>query len=115
MTRVAAITLTNPISTMKYPTKTVVNTSKNASAHMCTTIQRQKSAITKFVLGVNIKPEQSKIKMLSVVYTNQFGKAHGYFNVITGFKPLNKITTHRPRIMYSNPCHIFPGSRYSHP
>src|SRR4029078_13568117 len=115
MTRIVACLLTRPIITIKYPINTGVNTSKKASAHICTTIHRQKSAITKLVLGVAIKPEINNRIMLNVAYSNQFGNAHGCFNFITGFTPLYKVIAQIintiPRII----CHSFPISTYSHP
>src|SRR5690242_10796631 len=111
----AAWRLTNPIITIKYPMSTVVNTSKKASAHMCITIHRQKSAITKFVLGVAIKPETNNIIMLNEAYTSQFGNSQGCFIFNTGFTPRYNAIAHNTNTTPNIICHTFPSSTYSQP
>src|SRR6476661_6354143 len=115
ITRMVAWRLTSPINTMKYPISTVVKTSKKASAHICITHQRQKSAMTKLVVGVAMNPDISRRRILAVVYTIQLGRAHGCDHFITGLMPLYNVTTHSTRAAASNTCQSLPSSTYSQP
>ena len=79
------------------------------------THQRQKSAITKLVFGVAMKPDIKSTTMLMVAYTSQFGKAQGSFILSTGLRALNKIMAQNTKIVNNNICQTFPGSTYSQP
>src|SRR5690606_1503435 len=106
---------TSPMRTIRYPTTMVVNTSKNASTHIWMTHHLQKSAMTKLVSGVAIKPEMSKMRIDTTAYNNQFGRAHGLRVFNTGFTPRYTITAHRANIPSSIYWYNRPSSTNSHP
>ena len=92
-----------------------MNTSKNASTHICTTIHLQKSAITKLVSGRATKPEINNRGIPIMEYMIQLGRFQGIPLTNAGLIPLNTTMPHSTKISMSSTWKACPKSTNSHP
>src|SRR5574340_688278 len=113
--REAAAWLTKPIMLMNQASSTVVNTSKKASAHMCTTAQRQKSAMTKLVVGFATKADRNSRTIEATAYSIHLGSTQASDSRQFGRTARATIAAHSTKTANISTCHALPSSTNSQP